>query len=226
MNDSASKSSSQESWAWEYFRKLFYRFLRLLARMLITLVFELRVEGRQHLRAEGGAMLLSTHQSVMDPVLVGLLDNHFVSYLARHTLFHSRLFAFLIRVLNAIEIDRERGGLSGLREMLRRLKAGDRVLLFPEGTRTTDGEIGPLKPGFIPIARRSKVPLIPIALAGAYDCVPKGSKLFRFYPISVCVGPPLQAAAYDTLTDEQLLAELTSRLHALHTRALQLRSRS
>lgn len=89
MNDSASKSSSQESWAWEYFRKLFYRFLRLLARMLITLVFELRVEGRQHLRAEGGAMLLSTHQSVMDPVLVGLLDNHFVSYLARHTLFHT-----------------------------------------------------------------------------------------------------------------------------------------
>ena len=224
MNDTESKATNQESQAWASFRKLFYRFLRILARMLFTLLFRMRFEGRHHLRADGGAMLLSTHQSVMDPVLVGLLDNHFVSYLARHTLFRSRLFAFLIRVLNAIEIDRERGGLSGLREMLRRLKENDRVLLFPEGTRTTDGEIGLLKPGFIPIARRSKVPLIPIALAGAYECVPKGSKLFRILPLAACVGPPITADAYDQWTDEQLLSELTARMHSLHTRAKQLRS--
>jgi 1-acyl-sn-glycerol-3-phosphate acyltransferase len=224
MNESESKAVNQEPWAWECFRKLFYRFLRVVARMLFTLLFRMRVQGRQHLRADGGAMLLSSHQSVMDPVLIGLLDNHFVSYLARHTLFRSRLFALLIRVLNAIEIDRERGGLSGLREMLRRLKNNDRVLLFPEGTRTTDGEIGPLKPGFIPIARRSKVPLVPIALVGAYECVPKGSKLLRILPIAVCVGPPITSELYDQLTDEQLLSELASRIHALHGRAKQLRS--
>ena len=224
MNGSVAKTSAKESRLWEIFRKLFYRFLRISSRMLMTLLFQLRFEGRQHLKPDGGAMLLSSHQSVMDPVLVGLLDNHFVSYLARHTLFRSPLFALLIRVLNAIEIDRERGGLSGLKEMLRRLKQQDRVLLFPEGTRTTDGEIGPLKPGFIPIARRSRVPLIPVALEGAYDCVPKGSKLFRIRPISICVGVPLQANEYETLTDEQLLSELTARLHALHDRAKQLRS--
>jgi 1-acyl-sn-glycerol-3-phosphate acyltransferase len=224
MNESESKATTQDSWAWESFRKLFYRFLRLLARMLLTLLFRMRVEGRQHLRADGGAMLLSSHQSALDPVLVGLLDNHFVSYIARHTLFRSRLFAILIRVLNAIEIDRERGGLSGLREMLRRLRNNDRVLLFPEGTRTTDGEIGPLKPGFIPIARRSKVPLVPIALAGAYECIPKGSKLFRILPVAVCVGPPITSELYDQLTDEQLLSELASRMHALHDRAKQLRN--
>jgi 1-acyl-sn-glycerol-3-phosphate acyltransferase len=224
MNTLESKASTQDSWVWERFRKLVYRFLRLLARMLITLLFDLRVEGRQHLRADGSAMLLSSHQSVMDPVLVGLLDNHFICYLARHTLFRSRLFAFLLRVLNAIEIDRERGGLSGLKEMLRRLKGNDRVLLFPEGTRTTDGEIGQLKPGFIPIARRSKVPLIPIAIAGAYECVPKGSKLIRIRPIAVCVGPPLESETYDALSDAELLAEVTSRMHRLYARATELRS--
>jgi 1-acyl-sn-glycerol-3-phosphate acyltransferase len=169
-------------------------------------------------------MLLSTHQSVMDPVLVGLLDNHFVSYLARHTLFRSRLFAFFIRLLNAIEIDRERGGLSGLKEMLRRLKYDDRVLLFPEGTRTDDGEIGPIKPGFIPVARRSKVPLVPIALAGAHECVPKGSKWLQIHPIAVCVGNPMLAEQYSQWTDDQLLDELSSRLHALHARAKQLKA--
>lgn len=192
--------------------------------MLLTVLFQMRVEGRQHLRTDGGAMLLSTHQSVMDPVLVGLLDNHFVSYLARHTLFRSRLFAFLIRLLNAIEIDRERGGLSGLKEMLRRLKNEDRVLLFPEGTRTDDGEIGPLKPGFIPVARRSKTPLVPIALAGAHECVPKGSKWLRIRPIAVCVGNPMLAEQYNQWSDEELLQELTKRLHALHVRANQLRA--
>jgi 1-acyl-sn-glycerol-3-phosphate acyltransferase len=187
-------------------------------------MFQMRVEGRQHLRTDGGAMLLSTHQSVMDPVLVGLLDNHFVSYLARHTLFRSPLFALLIRVLNAIEIDRERGGLAGLREMLRRLQQNDRVLLFPEGTRTSDGEISTLKAGFIPIARRSKVPLVPIALAGAYECVPKGSKWFRLRPIAVCVGQPLSAEDYLQWSDDQLLAELTARLQTLHARAQQLKA--
>lgn len=217
-------STSSDSATWVVTRKLFYRFLRLSARMLTVLLFRVRVEGRQHLQPDGGAMLLSSHQSVMDPVLVGLMDNHFISYLARHTLFRNPLFALLIRVLNAIEIDRERGGLSGLKEMLRRLKQGDRVLLFPEGTRTSDGALGPLKPGFIPIARRSNVPLIPVAVAGAYECMPRGSKWFQFHPIAMVVGNPINAADYESLSDHELLDELTRRMQDLLDRANALRA--
>jgi 1-acyl-sn-glycerol-3-phosphate acyltransferase len=190
----------------------------------MTLLFQLRVEGRHHLQADGGAMLLSSHQSVMDPVLVGLMDNHFVSYLARHTLFKSRLFALLIRVLNAIEIDRERGGLSGLKEMLKRLKQGDRVLLFPEGTRTVDGNISPLKAGFIPIARRSGVPLIPVAIAGAYECMPRGSKRIQLGSIALSVGAPIPASEYTQLSDQELLERLSQRLDVLYSRARMLRA--
>jgi 1-acyl-sn-glycerol-3-phosphate acyltransferase len=192
--------------------------------MVMTLVFQYRCEGRRHLRAHGGAMILSTHQSVLDPVLVGLLDNHFVSYLARHTLFKNFLFALLIRVLNAIEIDRERGGLSGLKEMLRRLKNEERVLLFPEGTRTQTGQPSELKPGFIPIARRSQVPLIPVAMAGAYECMPKGSKWLRVRPIAVSVGAPILSADYSQWSDEELMMRLTERIHALHARAKSLKA--
>jgi 1-acyl-sn-glycerol-3-phosphate acyltransferase len=191
--------------------------------MCFTLLFRLRVDGRRHLQPDGRAMLLSTHQSVFDPVLVGLMDNHFISYLARHTLFRSQLFALLIRVLNAIEIDRERGGLSGLREMLRRLKEGDRVLIFPEGTRTSDGALGTLKPGFIPIARRAQVPLIPIAIAGAFECMPRHSKWIRFEPIAVSVGEPILEAEYAVLNDAELLALLRERLQGLYEKANALR---
>lgn len=181
-------------------------------------MFSFRSEGGHHLDFDGGAIVLSTHQSMMDPVLVGLVANRRLSYLARKTLFKNPLFSFLIRLLDAIEIDRERGGLSGLREMLKRLKQGEKVLMFPEGTRTTDGKVAPLKPGFIPIARRAAVPIVPVAIVGAYDCLPRGAKLPTRRPIAVIVGEPLLSADYLELTDSQLIELLAERLHRLYLR--------
>lgn len=203
-------------------RRLFYRWLRITSRMIASVGFGFRTEGRHHLEFEGGGMLLSTHQSVMDPVLVGLVANRRLNYLARKTLFKNAMFAFLIRVLDAIEIDRERGGLAGLKEMLKRLQQNELVLMFPEGTRTIDGEVGSLKPGFIPIARRSLVPLVPIAIVGAYDCLPRGSKLPTRKPIAVVVGKPLVSDEYMAMTDAQLLASLDASLRQLHQRGKEL----
>lgn len=203
-------------------RRLFYRFIQLSSRMVVSVGFGFRSEGRHHLEMKGGGMLLSTHQSGLDPVLVGLVANRRLNYLARKTLFKNSAFGFLIRLLDAIEIDREKGGLAGLREMLKRLQAGEMVLIFPEGTRTDDGTIKGLKPGFIPVARRSQVPLIPIAIVGAYDCLPRGSKLPVCKPIAVVVGEPLSSAAYATMSDVELLAEVSSRLRVLHQRGIQL----
>jgi 1-acyl-sn-glycerol-3-phosphate acyltransferase len=203
-------------------RRLFYRWLRMMSRIIATVVFSFRTEGRHHLDFNGGAMLLSTHQSVMDPVLVGLIANRRLNYLARKTLFKNAAFAFLIRVLDAIEIDRDRGGLSGLKEMLKRLKRDEAVLMFPEGTRSVDGELGTLKPGFIPIARRSEVPLVPIAIVGAYHCLPRGSRLPTCRPISVVVGEPLRKEVYELMTDSELLTAMQARLAVLHTRGIEL----
>jgi 1-acyl-sn-glycerol-3-phosphate acyltransferase len=190
-------------------RRLFYRGLRLLCRMIAVVSFGLRTEGRHHLDVPGGGMLLSSHQSMLDPVLVGLIANRRLNYLARKTLFKNFAFGFLIRVLDAIEIDRERGGLAGLREL---------VLLFPEGTRTSDGQLGALKPGFIPVARRSQVPLIPIAIVGAYECLPKGAKLPTRMPVAIMVGEPVQASSYMPWSDAEILHELNLRLKMLHRR--------
>ena len=155
------------------FKRSFYAFLRLLTRLLTVTWLDFRVTGREHFPETGGGLILSTHQSVMDPVLVGLTCNRRMNYLARKTLFKNRFFSWLIRTLDAIEIDREGGGLMGLRETLVRLKRGEMVLIFPEGTRTYDGAMGTLKPGFLAIARRAKVPLVPVAIVGAYDVIPR-----------------------------------------------------
>lgn len=215
-NIKKAKPKKTESALSYHARRLFYRALRVIARILTVLWFRIRVDGRHHLPTEGGAMLLSTHQSVMDPVLVGLACNRNLNFLARHTLFRNRAFAFLLTVLDSIEIDRERGGLTGLKEMLSRLKRGELVLLFPEGTRTLDGSILPIKPGFIPVAKRSEVPLVPVAVVGAFECMPKGAKWIYPKPIAVVFGKPISAEEYLQLSDEELLIRVEKSLSDLN----------
>lgn len=188
--------------------------------------FELCCLGRHHLDFEGPALLLSTHQSTLDPVLVGLMSKEELCYLARKTLFNSRIFAWLITALNAIEIDREGGGLAGLKETLKRLKHGEKVLIFPEGTRTNTGYPAKLKSGFISLARRSSVPLVPIAVTGAYQVLQRGSKWPQSFPLCVAIDQPLLPAEVAAMSDEELLDELNRRLHECHQRATEHSDRS
>lgn len=198
-----------------YTRKIVYRFLRMICRVSYVLWFRVRIEGRHHVPLDGGGMLLSTHQSVMDPILLGLACNRSLNFLARSTLFKNPAFSLLLRILNSIPIDRERGGLSGLREMLTRLRSGELVVLFPEGTRTSDGAIGALKAGFLPIARRSEVPLIPVAIVGAFECMPKGSNWLIPKPVAVVFGKPLSVQQYQSMSDDQIVESIASSLEDL-----------
>lgn len=197
-----------------------YRTVRATARLVAVTWFDLRCFGREHLDFPGAGLLLSTHQSTLDPVLIGLMGNTELAYLARKTLFQSFLFAALIRALNAIEIDREGGGLAGLKETIRRLKQGKKVLIFPEGTRSSTGHPAVLKPGFISLARRGSVPLVPMAVTGAFQALRRGSRLPHYAPLCVFVGARIEPELVAAMDDQQLLAEIAKRLTACHLEAL------
>lgn len=200
-----------------------YDLIRVLARFVGVWLYGLRVEGREQWPAEGGALVCANHQSMFDPPLVGLTCPRRMNYLARDTLFRVPVFKQLIHFLDAIPIDREGGGLAGLKETLRRLKAGELVLIFPEGTRTHDGEVATLKPGFLAVARRSRVPLVPVGIDGAYQAWPRTSRLPRLGRIAIVVGRPLDAVEVAARSDEVLLAELRQRMISCHARARDLR---
>lgn len=206
------------------FQRFTYAMFRIFSRVTTVLWFDLHAEGRHNLPESGGGLILSTHQSVLDPVLVGLLCNRRLNYLARKTLFKSRIFAAIIRHLDAIEIDREGGGLAGLKETLQRLRRGELVLMFPEGTRTKDGKVQDVKPGFVAVARRSRVPLIPIAIVGAYDVIPKGSKLPRRRAIKIVVGKSIHPEEIAGIDDHQLMHKLQTSLEDCHHRGEDIRA--
>lgn len=200
-------------------QQLGYDAFRVVARLVGTVCFRVRWTGSEHFPKTGGALICSNHQSFFDPVLVGLTCNRRMNYLARDTLFHNPILAPLIRYLDAIPIDREGGGLAGLKETLRRLKRGEQVLIFPEGTRTTDGEVLPLKPGFCSVARRSQTPLVPVGVDGAYQAWPRTARFPRLGRMAVVIGEPISPELVAEMTDEEVVAELATRIKTCHARA-------
>jgi 1-acyl-sn-glycerol-3-phosphate acyltransferase len=204
-------------------KRLGYGACHVMARLWGTALFRVRVEGRENMPATGGALVCANHQSYFDPVLIGLSLDRRLNYLARDTLFRNPLFKWLIEFLDAIPIDREGGGLAGLKETLRRLKQDELVLIFPEGTRTRDGELQPLKPGFCAVARRGRQPILPVAFDGAYQAWPRTSPVPQLSPIAVVIGEPISPEQIAAFTDEQLVDELAQRMAACFLEARRMR---
>lgn len=204
-------------------QRWFYVVARWACRVLATLFFRYRAVGREHIPAEGGSLVCSNHQSYFDPIAVGIAFRRRLNYLARASLFRSRFFGWLIRYLDAIPIERDGMGLAGLKETMRRLRRGEMVLIFPEGTRTADGRMQPLKPGFLVVARRCGVPLLPVGVDGAYQAWPRDAKWPRPTRVVTVIGPPIAPEELQTLSDEEAIELLSQRIGACLEEAQRLR---
>jgi 1-acyl-sn-glycerol-3-phosphate acyltransferase len=188
---------------------------------LAKLFFDFWSTGREHLPASGPVLIVSNHQSHLDPPIVGLACSRQLKYLARHGLFFWP-FSWLIRSLGAVPLDKKAGGIGGIKKTLQLLRANEAVLVFPEGTRTNDGSLSPMLPGFCAIARRSRATIVPVAIDGAFAALPRGSLVPRPNPITVILCPPVSPAQYEALSDDELVA-LTARRIEEGLRSAQLR---
>ncbi len=203
-----------------------YAVLRQLLRLVAMICFGVRSFGRENFPDSGGVLVCSNHQSNLDPPLVGLLSNRRMNYLAKKPLFHKQPLKWVIEHLDAIPIDRSGMGLGGIKETIRRLKRGEQVLIFPEGQRTSNGEMCALMPGFVSLARRTGVPLVPVGMDGAFEAWQRGTMIPKFRRIWLVVGKPLTPSEYEHLNDDQMVAELESRIRDCFEMARQHRFRS
>lgn len=196
-----------------------------------TFGFSLRREGWTNVPRKGPLLVLSNHQSMFDPVLVGLSSRRYLSYLARKNLFEQPVLAPLIRSLNAIPIDRGLGK-EGIQAVLDALGQGQAVLVFPEGERTHDGTVEPLKPGVSLLIKRVSCPIVPVGIAGCFAAWsrfrkwPKPSPLFlppTDSAIAVSVGEPIDPSRYEKVKRDAMMADLHAVLKAQHAAAERLR---
>jgi 1-acyl-sn-glycerol-3-phosphate acyltransferase len=195
-----------------------YRFVQHLTATFCLVAGGIRASGRRNIPGTGGVLLISNHLSHLDVFVLGIPLQRPLNYVARSTLFFPPLGA-LIRSVGGFPIQREGMGAQGLKETLRRLRAGGIVTLFPEGTRSRTGDIGPLKPGIAVLAQRARVPIIPAAVAGTFEVLSRGRSLPRRHPIWIHFGPPIEPAQIAELTGEDVTQLIRERMLESQARA-------
>ncbi len=198
--------------------RLWYELLRRGLQLAGVLVCRVRHTGYHNVPRSGGVLVVCNHQSVIDPPIVGVGCPRHMNYLARETLFGFAPFGWLLWSVNAIPIDRQGQRVSGIKAALKRLKRGEMVLIFPEGTRSRDGRIQPFRPGFCTLAQRSGAAILPVAVEGAFRVWPRGHKLPRPGTIHVHFGRPLRPEQIAGWDEQRLTAEVERRVRQCHAR--------
>lgn len=155
--------------------------------------FPFTVTGKENIPPKGGFIFASNHLSNLDPLLIGLSLDRPISYMAKDSLFKNCIFGFLLRRVWAFPVKRGTADIGSLREALRRLKAGNPLVLFPQGTRRLAGDqnLDKLHPGVGFVASRSGVPVIPVLITGSDQVLPPQAKWFHRHPITLTIGKPL-----------------------------------
>ena len=206
------------------FGRWLYDLLWVLCRTLGVSVFGFRVRFAEPLPQHGGLLVVSSHQSHLDPLLLGLATDRRLSTLARSSLYRFKPFAAVITALDAVPIDRNASMVKTMKSIIGRLRDGRAVVIFPEGTRTATGRLGELKSGFALMAKKAEVPIVPVAIVGAYECWPRTSLLPRPGRIRLEFGPVIPAAEIARLDEREILERCTAQIRELDANARRLRA--
>jgi 1-acyl-sn-glycerol-3-phosphate acyltransferase len=190
-------------------------FARWMCRLFCLLFFRVRSYGRENIPRNGPFVLISNHQSYLDPMLCGCPIKRHVSFLARESLFNHWLFGRMITSVGTIPLKLGEADISAMRKVIDVLKQNRGVCLFPEGTRSDDGKITPFKPGFGLLCRRGKAAVVPVVIDGAFECWPRHQRLFSPGSISVCYGKAISAEQARNMGDVKLAQVLTETLRQM-----------
>lgn len=155
----------------------FFHYAYILLRPLLWLLMPFRVVGRENV-PEGGALLCANHASGWDPILIALAlpnDSRMV-FMAKEELFRNSLLRWLLKKLGGFPVRRGGNDISAMKTALKALGDGQRLLIFPEGTRVEKEGDADAKGGISMMATRTGVPIVPIYCGGK-------KKLFHRYTV-------------------------------------------
>lgn len=188
-----------------------------------TFAFSFRSEGCHHMPRSGPVLVVSNHESFLDPLAVGLAVRRRIHYLARKTLFKHPVFGSFLRSVGCVPVDQDGIAKEGIRTCIELLGANKAMLVFPEGERTLTGEMMSFKPGVALVMKKAPTPIVPVGVAGAYEAYPRGQKLPRLSPLfwrptgaalAASVGKPIPPEHFADMSREQVLADLFQKVQA------------
>jgi 1-acyl-sn-glycerol-3-phosphate acyltransferase len=165
-----------------------YRFCRFLFRVHFRLYHRGRVRHAERVPATGGVILAGNHVSFLDPPFFGQACDRAAFYMARDTLFRNPVAGWILRSWNCVPINRDRGDIGALRTVLRLLGEGKAVVMFPEGTRSPDGQLQQARAGIGMIVAKANVPVVPMRIFGTDRALPRGASFPRPAKVTIAFG--------------------------------------
>jgi 1-acyl-sn-glycerol-3-phosphate acyltransferase len=173
-------------------------------RPLSALLYPQRQRGRENI-PEGACIVCANHSNYIDPILVAFAfgRRRFIHFMAKKELFRIPILGWIMRRCEAVSIDRGKNDINGIRDSLKYLKRGEKLLIFPEGTRVSDNDSVAAKNGAIRLASKLGVPILPVY-------VPRKKRVFC--RIDIRIGEPyrITAAAHEDF--DKLSTELMDRI--------------
>lgn len=164
----------------------FYTFAKTVVKSILTPAYRIHVKGHEHFPKEGGVLLCANHIDNLDPPIVGITSKRPVRFMGKEELFKKKWMGKLMKELNVFPVKRGMSDREAIRTGLKILKEGQVLGLFPEGTRSKNGELGKGLAGAGFFALRTDAAVVPCAIIGPY-------KLGK--PLQVVYGPPIDMAS-------------------------------
>lgn len=175
-----------------------YGFFYGLCRLAHQMFFRGDAAGLENLPDSGGYIVAANHASLLDPPMVGQFLPRQVAFFARKTLWKPGIAAWWLDAVGTIPVDRDGGtSLDAIKRVLQALARGKVVIMFPEGTRSPNGELQPPKSGIGLLACKAHVPVVPARIFGSFEAFGRDGRMHLGSPVSVTYGPPLSPADYD-----------------------------
>ncbi|MFD7900175.1 lysophospholipid acyltransferase family protein [Streptomyces sp. NPDC059568] len=190
---------------------MFYYVLKyVLLGPLLRVLFRPRIEGLEHIPAEGAAIVAGNHLSFSDHFLMPAILKRRITFLAKAEYFtgpglKGRLTAFFFRSAGQIPVDRsgKEAGQAAIREGLGVLAKDELLGIYPEGTRSHDGRLYKGKVGVAVMAIRAQVPVVPCAMVGTFEIQPPGQVVPRIRKVAIRFGEPLEFSRYAGLENQR-----------------------
>jgi len=190
-----------------------------LSKALAKTFFNYRVIGAENMIEEGPCIIAANHCSFLDPPLVGVACKRAIHYLARKSLLEWPVLGPIFPELNVIPVDRKNADRSALMGAIRVVKNGGAVLIFPEGTRSPDGNLQPAQPGLGMIVAKTGAPVVPMRIFGSYETFNRQMRIPRRALVNIKAAPPIhfeitaageQKTAFYSQTSEKVMQAIAA----------------